>query len=293
MSRLCTQVTNVVLVLLISSCISVQSFGFPKAPLERPRSWDDIKHVVIIVFENTSPIEAIKQPFLRSLVTQGAHLSDYYAITHPSQPNYIAMVSGNTFNVKGDKNYDLLGYSIADLLENKGLTWKVYAEDFPGNCFLKDKEGLYVRKHVPFLSFINIQTSPTRCSNIVPATQFAVDRTNNQLPTYSMYIPNLENDGHNTGVKFADRWFEQTFSGYFSDQDLLKDTLFIITFDEDDWFHGNRIYTVFLGAGVQPGITSSTRYNHYSMLRTIEEIFSLGSLHQYDLFADIISDIWR
>src|SRR4051812_21718212 len=60
------------------------------------------RKVVIIVLENTDYSEALNQPFLSQLVSRGALLSNYYAVTHPSQPNYIALISGSTHGVVDD-----------------------------------------------------------------------------------------------------------------------------------------------------------------------------------------------
>src|SRR4051812_44209837 len=89
------------------------------------------KKVFIIVLENADYDRALKQPFLHQLSKQGALLTNYFAITHPSQPNYIALISGSTFGINSDKDVNLTGNHIGDLLEAKGLNWKVYAEGYP------------------------------------------------------------------------------------------------------------------------------------------------------------------
>ena len=104
------------------------------------------RRVMIVVLENASYDEAARQPFLASLGRRGALLSNLTAEGHPSQPNYLALVGGSTFGVTSDRNVDLDGSQIGDLLEAKGLQWKVYAEGFPGHCFLGEKQGDYVRK---------------------------------------------------------------------------------------------------------------------------------------------------
>lgn len=268
----------------------------PKAAIKtwpRPSSWDDIKHVVVVIFENASPVQTLAQPYFQHLTAQGAFFYNYQAITHPSQPNYIAMIAGSTHNVTSDHIVDLDEQHIGGLLERAGKTWKVYAEDYPGNCFLGAKHGLYVRKHVPFLSFKNVQSEPSRCNNIVEAINFVPDLSNDRLPTFSLYIPNVNNDGHDTGLSFANDWLKNSFGAILDNQTLTKNTLFVITFDEDDRLHLNRIYAVFLGAGVKPGASSEVPYNHYSLLRTIEEIFQLGDLGAEDAKAKIIQDIWQ
>jgi len=281
------------LIFCLFNCSGVSKQVVPRIGHSQIAPWQSIKHVVIIILENGSPIEAQQQPFMNEISKKGANLKEYYGITHPSQPNYIAMIAGSTLGVRSDKNYDLKDEHIGDMLERAGKTWKIYAEDYPGNCFLKARSGNYARKHVPFLSFTNVQNDPTRCENVVAASQFDNDVANNSLKTYSMYIPNLLNDAHDTDLAYADSWFKKAFAKHFKNPQLLSDTLFIITFDEDDMKYNNRIYTVFLGAGVKPGVESIVHYDHYSMLRTVEEIFNLDDLGRNDLLAQPIMDIWK
>mgnify|MGYP000947856384 FL=1 len=159
---------------------------------------------IFVVFENTNYSNALKQPFLKKLANQGALFTNFLAPTHPSQGNYVALTAGSMNGVTGDGLYNLNVNNIADLLEAKGLTWKVYAEDYPGNCFTGNSKK-YVRKHNPFISFTNIQKNPSRCSNIVNANQFDIDAKSGKLANYIFYVPNLNNDGHDTGVAYADK----------------------------------------------------------------------------------------
>jgi Phosphoesterase family len=123
--------------------------------------------MIIVVLENTNYADALQQSFLASLAKRGALLTNFTAEAHPSQPNYIALISGSTHDVTSDRNVTLDARHVGDLLEAKSLQWKVYAEGYPGNCFLGTQSGTYVRKHVPFLSFKNVQTDPSRCARIV------------------------------------------------------------------------------------------------------------------------------
>lgn len=259
-----------------------------------PAAWKSIQHIVIIIFENTSAQEAVKQPFMKSLLEKGAYLSQYFAITHPSQPNYIAMVAGSTYDVTSDESVIVDARHLGDLLNSKGKTWKAYAEDLPTTpCFLGARSNDYARKHEPFISFRSVEGNPTECSKIVPASQFFTDLSNKQLPTFSLYIPNQKNDGHDTGVTFADAWLAKTFGKILKDEKVLKHTLFIITFDEDDYSENNKIYTAFVGAGVKKGASSNAHYNHYNLLRTIEEILQLDSLELNDKASLPIKGIWK
>src|SRR5262249_38710208 len=98
---------------------------------------DPPQKIILVILENTDYLDAVTAPFLGGvLASQGVLLTDYHAIGHPSQPNYIALVSGSTYGVTNDNNKIVNGQNIADLLEAKGKSWHVYAEGYPGPCFL-------------------------------------------------------------------------------------------------------------------------------------------------------------
>jgi len=249
--------------------------------------------VMMVVLENTNYAKALEQPFLLGLSKNGALLENMSAETHPSQGNYIAMIAGDTLGVKNDNNIDLISQHIGDLLEAKGLTWKIYAEDYPGNCFLGATSGRYARKHVAFLSFKNVTSNAARCKNIVNSTQLDMDIKNNTLPNYSIYIPNLMNDGHNTGVSFADAYMSKKFGALLLNQKFMDQMLFIVTFDESQSKTNNQIYTALYGSDVVTGGTSKKPYSHYSILKTIEFTWNLGDLNQNDKSADVLSDVLK
>jgi len=184
-----------------------------------------------------------------------------------------------------------------DLLEAKSLQWKVYAEDFPGHCFLGERQGDYVRKHAPMLSFKNVQSDLARCSRVVEAAQLSQDLQSGTLPDFSLYIPNLKNDGHDTNVAFADKWLASKFGPLLADPRFTKDLLFVVTFDEAEHFFlrpsSNHILTVLVGDGVLPGSQSKGAYTHYSILRTVEDGLGTGTLDREDTNAAAITGIWR
>ena len=265
------------------------SLGLFQAQAGPPR----FKRVVIVVLENTDFSKAISQPFLTDLANRGALLTQLAATTHPSQPNYIALIAGSTLGVKSNASADLGEQHIGDLLEATGRGWKVYAEDYPGNCFKGGSNKGYVRKHNPFISFTNVQNSPQRCARIVNTSEFEKDVQSGVLPEYSLYVPNLKNDGHDTGVGFADQWLASTFSNLLNDPRFTTDTLFVVTFDENAGSAGNIVYTSFSGPMVRPGAVSSRTYTHFGLLRTIEDELGLGTLGRQDQTATAITDVWR
>ena len=99
--------------------------------------------------------------------------------------------------------------------------------------------------------------------------------------------------GHDTGVAYADRWFSQSFGPLVSDPHFMQDLVMVATFDESGASLKNHIYTALFGSGVKPGSTSNTLYTHYSLLRTVEEAFALGTLGQKDATASLITGIWK
>jgi hypothetical protein len=248
--------------------------------------------IMTVVLENTNYDTALRQPFLASLAMRGALLTHFTAEAHPSQPNYIALISGSTYSVHSDSKVSLDARHIGDLVETKGLQWKVYAESYPGNCFLGTGAGTYVRKHVPFLSFKNVQNDQTRCgARIVNASELINDIRDSKMPAYSLYIPDLKNDGHDTGVAYADHWLSTTFGPLLQDPKFMKGLLFIVTFDESKsyLFGGNHVLTILVGDSVKPGTTLDANYTHYSLLRLVEDEFALGSLGQNDAHAVVIT----
>lgn len=260
--------------------------GLP-APPPGPR-------VLLVVLENADYVEARTRPFLAQLAREGGLLRWSFAVGHPSQPNYLALTAGQTAGVDSDAMVTLDVPHLGDLLEARGRTWKVYAEGYPGGCFLGVGAGGYARRHVPFLSFQNVQADPARCRRIVEAAELATDIRQGTLPDYALYVPDVRHDGHDTGVDAADRWLAATFGPWLTEPRFMAQLLFIVTFDEGRrWWRRNHIYTVLYGDRVRAGSVSDMRYDHYSLLRTIEAVLGLGTLGQHDATAPVITGIWK
>jgi phospholipase C len=250
---------------------------------------------MLVVLENADYDTARAQPFLARLAREGALLRQSFAVAHPSQPNYLALTAGTTHGVDSNTPVTLDIPHVGDLLEVEGRAWKVYAEGYPGQCFLGPRSGAYVRRHVPFLSFKSVQGHPARCARIVDATELAADIRDGTLPDYALYVPDVRHDGHDTGVRAADEWLSETFGPLLRDPRLTESMVFMVTFDEGrrGWWGRNRVYTVVYGDRVIPGSVSDTRYDHYSLLRTIEELLGLGTLGQEDAKASPITGVWK
>lgn len=274
--------------------------------------------VVIIVLENTDYDRAMRDPNLAALATQGASFTNFHALFHPSYPNYLAIIAGTDFGLHrrgsylGDKQVnfpnDSAHRTIADRLIAAGLDFKQYAEEMPaGTCpwnimdlHVADKRGNYVRRHVPFLSFREVQEK--WCDRVIQvdsakADNFFVQDAKKGLVAYSFYTPNMNHDGHDTTAQVSGAWVKKFLDESFP-ENLRKGTLVVVTFDESGGNEDNRIYTVFLGDMVKPANQQDPsalgkRYTHYSVLRTIEDNFGLEPLTANDRDAEPITGIWK
>ncbi len=278
----------------LSLLVGIISLGFTHDSAFAAAADAKFKKVFIVIFENEDAKKALAQPTFKRIAHDGAYLTNLNAEVHPSQANYIALVSGSTQGVKGDSNQDVDARHLGDLLEAAGHSWKTYLEGYPGDCYAGARTGDYVRKHNPFISFLNLQSDRTRCnSHLVNSDVLASDIKNGTLPDFSLFIPDLKNDGHDTGVAYADRWLSKTIEPLFKIENFTKDTLVILTFDESGVFGGNKIYGALYGDSVKPGTTSAISYDHYSILRTIEDTLGLGSFGLEDAKATPITGIWK
>jgi len=246
-----------------------------------PGKWFD--HIFILQFENHSYDEVIKDPNFSKYRALGTIFTNYYAITHPSQPNYLCQVAGDFFGVANDSNVDLDKTNLVDLMESMGISWKGYQEDYPGDCFAGQISGKYWRKHNPFISFNDVRLNKTRCDKVVVSTVLDNDLASASLPQYSYFTPNIDNDAHNTNIAFGGKWLDSFLSARLAK--FPANTMFVVTWDEDDFTEGNRIDTFVWGSMIQKGGSDNTHYTHYSLLKTVEDNWGLGNLGRNDATA--------
>ncbi|MER6380979.1 alkaline phosphatase family protein [Streptomyces sp. NPDC001250] len=247
-------------------------------------------HVVVVVMENHAYSQVIgssKAPYINSLVSGGASLTQSYAETHPSQPNYYALFSGSTQGVTDDSCVDP-GFSSAPNLASEvidaGRTWASYNESLPSDGATDCSSGDYAQKHNPWFGFGNVPTSSAKTFDEFP-TDYST------LPQVSFVTPNLCSDMHDCSVSTGDTWLKDNLGGYAS-WAKTHNSLLVVTFDEDNRLSGNRIPTVLYGQPVAAGSSSSTTYNHYDLLRTLEDSQGLTSHAGNADSANDITGIW-
>jgi len=165
-----------------------------------------LKHVFVIMMENTSYDDLLSPSntntaFIRQLAASNGLATNYFGVTHVSLPNYIAATSGQTWGSNSDDvaQAPLFDHqNLVDQLEAAHVSWKAYMEDlpFPGDTVTQTPDGLYVRKHNPFLMYPDIFTNPARAGKVVPLTQLGTDLSTGNVPQFVWITPNSCNDMH-------------------------------------------------------------------------------------------------
>jgi PKD repeat protein len=243
-------------------------------------------HVVIVIDENHSEQSVLgnpNAPYINSLAAAGANLTGFHAETHPSQPNYLALFSGSTQGVTDDScPHTFAADNLGAELIAAGLGFTGYSEGLPSVGFTGCSSGEYARKHNPWSDFSNVPASSSQ-----PFTAFPSDYST--LPPVSFVIPNLDNDMHDGTIAQGDSWLQSNLSGYIS-WAQTHNSVFVLTFDEDDGSQQNQIPTIITGAGVVAGSYPET-VNHYNLLRTIEDAYGLTPVGA-SATANPITDIW-
>ena len=255
--------------------------------------------VVVIVFENHEYGQIIGNPAAPSFNSLAGHyalLTNYYAVAHPSLPNYLAMISGSTQGITSDcASCHVDAPNLADTLESAHKSWKVYAEGLPSPGFTGTVSGLYVKWHIPFLFFNDVLQSPARLRRIVPLSSLPGDLSARKLPDFSLIVPNLCHDIHYCPVATGDAWLSTFLPSLLSSPELKRGVVFV-AFDEgvetDKAHGGGHIPVVVAGPLVRAGARATELLDHYGLLRTIEQSWGLTQLGQSGSAAPI-TGIWR
>lgn len=292
-------------------------------------------YVVVIVMENhglRDVINVSSAPFMNQLASSYGLAVNYTAIDHPSLPNYLGLISGQDFSSWSSSDCSpRAGCSagsapnLVDSLENRGLTWKAYMEDYPstcgshcspGDCFVGDNgAGVYAARHDPFVYFDDIANSTARCSRIVPANSgtsgspddlFLSDLSSPSTASNFMWLtPNSCNDTHGftyhngtvlctDSISIGDNYLSRLVpkilaSELFTHQ---KAALFI-TFDEGETRYPNDyVYSVWAGPVAKTDFVSSSHFSHYSLLSTLERVWHLQPLTSNDANASPMTEFF-
>src|SRR5712691_9979143 len=248
-----------------------------------PEATGNFDQFVVVLMENHD-LADIYGPatYMTQLADQYAFAQHWQSITNPSQPNYIALLGGSTFGVSGDGSHPNLNQpTMVDIIETSGHTWKAFAEDAGGSgCGLSPPRG---EDHFPFLSFTTITGNSARCANLLPGTSTQVISAFNAGTNFIWLTPNDCNNMHSCSVSQGDSWLQSWVPQLLSAMSGKKAALFIM-YDEG-YANPPLIYAGFSGPAAKTAYKSSVSYNHYSLLKLLEDVWGGGSLGQGDVGA--------
>jgi phosphatidylinositol-3-phosphatase len=262
-------------------------------------SSDDIavphyKHIFVIIDENenfSTVLNPALAPNITALAKSYGNATNFFAEAHPSEPNYIALVSGDTFGVQDDGYHTFDAPNLAQQLTKAGVTWKGYYESIPAAGSEASTAGLYAFKHSGFMNFASVRNDPDRALHIVGFDQLDSDLAAGTVPAFALIVPNLCNDMH--GAPACDDETQLIRRGDTVVGNLVRkiqatdawnspdNVAIVITFDESENKAepgGGHIPTIVVTNHGPRGKSDKTAYTHYSLLRTIED--ALG-IHQY------------
>lgn len=296
----------------------------PPPPTPPSSTVGALDHVFMVYFENhgvTDIIGSRNAPYINSLINTYGYGSNYFALTHPSDPNYYPILGASDFGF--NYNCPKLCFderNLADNIEAAGKTWAGYAQGMPAPCQRTSVTG-YATDALPFLAFRDIYSDTARCqAHVLPLTQMATDLASvSTTPNYVWFAANEahnmegNNDirfvlsqlgNHQYDIKSGDMFLQEVLPTILNSPAFLTQrTAVFITWDEDYdnlslgiGNQGNHIPMIVIpspNSGMRQGhIVAGNYNNHYSLLRTIEDALQLPPLTNNDRFAQPMNEYW-
>lgn len=276
-------------------------------PQQQAAATGSFDYIVVILMEGQPGVTG--GPYMIHLGNQYSSVTHYSGVSHPSLPNYLALLGGSTFGCDG---YDGLPNSnactalawnsqnLVDRIEAAGLRWKAYMESMPSNCYGNSTgRGGYYARHDPFVYFSDIVTNPARCARVVPvslgASLLISDLGSASTASNFMWLtPNGCDDMHDCPLSTGDNYLSQLVpkilnSTIFKTQ---KAALFITCDNGNGQYPTDYVYASWSGPVVKTNYKSSTSYSHYSLAKTLETAWGLSSLTSNDSGASAMTEFF-
>ncbi|HET9052068.1 MAG TPA: alkaline phosphatase family protein [Candidatus Dormibacteraeota bacterium] len=252
----------------------------PVATVEAP------PHIMVVVLENREYGTALAEaPRLRALAATHGLATEAYAMSHPSEPNYLALITGSTQGVTDDGDHLVDAPSLAGQLTRAGVGWRAYMGGMPTPCDRAPAVDGYAKKHDPFLLVREVASDERECASVVPQTTLARDLSSGTAPAFLWVSPDLCADGHDCATAEADAATatlvgEVTASGWYA-----RGAAIVVLWDEGvttagccEGAAGGHVAVIVVSAALRPGTTLATRLDDAGVLRGIEEVYGLPPL---------------
>lgn len=275
------------------------------APQAAPGAVPAFQHVFLIVMENRGYRAALALPHVAALARQGEVASRYYAVAHPSLPNYLALTSGRTL-VTSDCTACLQSVpNLASQAAAHGVSWGAYMQGLPRACDLGAwwLPGLYAAKHDPFRYYTDVRSDPAQCHRIQPLTTLTAALPTGKVPRLTWITPNLCDDMHSCPAAIGDRWLGAFVPRILSSPAWRQGGVLFVTWDEGAAQDhraccglaqgGGHVLTLVFAPGLPAGRRISVPYDHYALLATVEAGLGLPRLgHAADPATPTMAAFW-
>jgi phosphatidylinositol-3-phosphatase len=262
--------------------------GQPRARV--PTGFPHPSRVAVMVLENRSYNQVIgsrNAPYLNRLAREHALATNYFAITHPSLPNYLALTTGTTAGLTHNcSSCDTERPSLVNQLDSRHISWRAYFESIPHNAAASvTRSGRYNKHYNPFVYTEKVSENLRARAKVGGFTRLRRDLARHRLPRFSWIAPNTHHDGHNHALRKADAFAVRTVPKVL--RALGPRGVLYLTWDEGirrdhagvgGSRGGGHIALIAAGGAARTGATTPAPANHYALLRTIEANFGLPAL---------------
>lgn len=247
------------------------------------------ERVAVMVLENRSFGQVIgspKAPYINSLARRYALATKYYAIGHPSLPNYVALTGGAKNGIGTNcKQCDTEQPNLLNQLDAHGVDWRAYFEGLPKGDRLTSRTTRYNPFYNPFGYYERVSDPKKSRGGIVAFDRLRKDLASRRLQQFSWIAPNVFHDGHNHSLQGADRFASKLVPRVL--RALGPNGVLYLTWDEGrdsdragvrGESGGGQVALIAAGGAARPGARIAVPANHYALLRTIEAGFGLPAL---------------
>ncbi|MGB3332527.1 MAG: alkaline phosphatase family protein [Mycobacterium sp.] len=295
-----------------------------------------LDHVFVIYMENKGTDDIVgspNAPYLNSLINTYGYADNYYALGHPSDPNYFRILGGSDFGIDYNSAPNSINApSLMQEMDQAGITWAGYAQSMPSAGAIVSS-GDYSADELPFTQFSYVygNTPDYLQEHLLPLTQLATNLADpSTFPGFTWIAANEDNNmegpvdtfsgilqfiatqltDHQYNVAAGDQFVQQevsTIEGSNTWTNPNERDVIIITEDEDNnnlslgfGNEGNHVPMIVIpsagavASGMQSGnFTTDAYYNEYSLMATIEDALGLAPLTDNDMYAQAMNAFWK